>query len=88
MPPTIDPLFRNAWLNEQGNQKAVEIAEAFEHVYTRVREIVGPDNTREFALAKTHLEEAAMYCVKSMGQLSQNQVPQSQQQQSGQRKAA
>ena len=84
MPPTIDPLFQTPWLNEQGNRKALEIGEAFEHVYTRVNEIVGPDNTREFALVKTHLEEAAMYCVKAMGQLSQNQQPQSGQQ----RKAA
>lgn len=59
-------------LNEQGKQKAGEIARAFENLLNNIEAICGTDG-REISLVKTKLEEASFFAKKMMAQKPENQ---------------
>ncbi len=69
---TIDPLFTFHRLNPSGIDKAVMIAELFTDLKNRLS-ILCPENTREFAIVKTKLEEASFFAKKSMAGDKTNQ---------------
>lgn len=68
----MDALFRVYKLNEQGKQKAEEIATEFNALLVSMQTKCEFDATREFALVKTHLELACFYAKKAMAQQSAN----------------
>lgn len=68
-----DPLFQFHKLNEDGIIKAQEIAEIFTTALNELRDLC-PENTREFSLVKTKLEEASFFAKKSMANLEENQA--------------
>ncbi len=68
---TVNPIFATHQLNEQGRQKRQYIAEAFNDLYNHLEEWC--QNGREFSIVKTHLEDAALYAVKSMANIPSNQ---------------
>jgi len=61
----IDDLFAFNMLNEEGRSRAGDIAYLFHQCLEGLR-LLCPEGTREFALAKTKLEEACFYAKKSM----------------------
>lgn len=71
--------FKVHMLNENGKNKAVAIAEAFDTLLTRLREIEptlidghsGPGG-REMAIAATKLEEASFFAKKAMASQAHN----------------
>lgn len=63
--------FKVHMLNEEGKQKAKEIAEAFDALMTKLEAVV-PEG-REFAICKTKLEEACFFAKKGMAQ--ENSIP-------------
>ena len=68
----MDSLFQVHMLNEQGKEKAQEIANAFDQLLFRLSK-VAPSSGREYALVRTKLEEAAFYAKKSMASVPENQ---------------
>lgn len=69
---TTDPLFTSHKLNSQGQTKAIDIAQAFDELLSTLRDLC-PENTREFSITKTKLEEACFYAKKSMAMKEDNQ---------------
>lgn len=67
-----DPLFQFHRLNDDGIKKVEEIASHFTELLRQLR-IVCPENTREFAIVKTKLEEAGFFAKKAMANVSENQ---------------
>lgn len=68
----IDPLFQVHRLNEGGLKNAQLIGEAFNDLLKRLQ-FICPNSTREFAITKTKLEEAAFFAKKSMANDITNQ---------------
>lgn len=66
----MNKLFQVHRLNQDGMYKANEIAHAFNDLLVRL-EILCPDG-REFAIAKTKLEEAAFFAKKAMANDAKN----------------
>jgi len=64
-------------LNDEGKQKAVEIAEAFDGLLTRLKEIIPlremANGAREMAVTTTKLEEACFFAKKAMALQIENQ---------------
>ncbi len=68
----IDPLFDYKKLNERGIQKANAIADVFTVALNTLRSLC-LENTREFSIVKTKLEEASFFAKKSVAVLPENQ---------------
>ncbi len=60
-------------LNEQGKNKAREIAEAFDDCLEKLLKLCPPN--RELAITKTKLEEACFFAKKSMASSDENTDP-------------
>jgi hypothetical protein len=78
----MDGLFAFHRLNESGQTKAQFIALEFDHLLDRLRELCGePGNasnplreqSREFFILRTKLEEASMFAKKCMAMKLENQ---------------
>lgn len=72
----IDPLFDVHMLNDMGKAKATRIALAF----TSLLETLECDDScgkgsREMAVVRTKLQEAAFFAKRAMAVLPQNQLP-------------
>lgn len=68
----MEPLFTVHKLNEEGMKKAEVIAGEFTNLlYTLAT--VCPENTREFSIVKTKLEEASFFAKKAMASQPANQ---------------
>jgi hypothetical protein len=52
-------------LNQAGKEKAAAIADAFNWALEKLK-MVCPENTREFSICKTKLEEACFFAKKAM----------------------
>lgn len=63
-------LFQVHILNEQGKDKAKQIARAFDELHTKLS-VLCPDG-RELSVARTKLEEACFFAKKSMACDSSN----------------
>jgi hypothetical protein len=61
----IDPLFSFTVMSEEGRAKSQQIAEAFSKLLYDLEDIL-PGNSREFAIAKTKLEEASFFAKKAL----------------------
>lgn len=70
---TVDPLFEFHKLNEQGQTNAIDIANAFNDLLETLKEFC-PNNSREFSIVKTKLEEACFFAKKAMAMQPNNQV--------------
>lgn len=68
----MDPLFKVHMVNSAGKEKAQRIAQTFENCLSNLR-MICPENTREFAIVKTKLEEACFFAKKSMANVPENQ---------------
>ena len=68
----VNPLFSFHKLNEDGIQRAVAIAKAFDELLKTLNEIC-PDG-REFSIVKTKLEEASFFAKKSIANVPENQL--------------
>lgn len=68
----MDPLFEVHKLNSEGLRRAGVLAKAFNGLLEELRTLC-PENTREFSLVKTHLEEACFFAKKSIANLPENQ---------------
>ena len=68
----IDPLFTFHKLNPAGVEKAIHIAMAFSALKLSLSRFC-PENTREFAIVKTKLEEASFFAKKAMACDTKNQ---------------
>lgn len=68
----MSPLFQVHKLNDAGMAKARAIAEGFNALLEQLEGQCGAG--REFALAKTHLEQACIYAKKAMATQPENQV--------------
>jgi|HubBroStandDraft_3_1064219.scaffolds.fasta_scaffold403053_2 hypothetical protein len=77
----INPLFQFHKLNDEGQKKAIGIAEAFSELLEKLNYLatgsqvypVAPPNCRELAIVKTKLEEACFFAKKAMAVLPENQ---------------
>ena len=69
----MDNLFTVHLLNEDGKQKAAEIAEYFDSCLDGLKTVC-PENTREFSIVKTKLEEACFFAKKAMATDTENQI--------------
>lgn len=71
------PLFRVHLLNEQGVEKARQLATSFDDLLDQLERLVGPTgvNSREFSIVKTNLETASFYAKKAMASQPENQKP-------------
>ena len=58
-------------LNEQGKQKAREIAQAFDELLTKLL-VINPGPSREMSLVRTKLEEGCFFAKKAMASQSVN----------------
>lgn len=65
--------FQTHKLNSAGFDKAIAISHNFNELVEKL-EIVCPAN-REFAIARTKLEEACFFAKKAMARLAENQQP-------------
>lgn len=68
----IDPLFKVHTLNNDGIRRAASLALAFNGLLEELR-VLCPENTREFSIVKTKLEEACFFAKKSIANLPENQ---------------
>lgn len=64
----VDPLFQVHLLNDEGKEKANQLAQTFNECLQKVAEIIGPTVSREQALVRTHMELASFYSKKAMAQ--------------------
>jgi hypothetical protein len=65
----MNALFSVHLLNEQGKQKAGQLAHAFDDLLDVVEKVVGigpTGSTREMAIVRTKLEEACFFAKKAM----------------------
>lgn len=69
----MDSLFQVHRLNDNGLKRAEVLAGAFDRLLTELRGVC-PENTREFSLVKTKLEEASFFAKKSIANLPENQL--------------
>lgn len=67
----MDSLFEVHRLNNSGMAKASSIAACFDGLLLQLKTIC-PDNSREFSIVKTKLEEAAFFAKKAMAKLPEN----------------
>jgi len=67
----MDPLFAVHQLNDAGIAKATAIAQCFDGLLIQLRQLC-TENSREFAIVKTKLEEAAFFAKKSMANQPEN----------------
>ena len=58
-------------LNDQGKQKAREIAQAFDELLTKLL-VINPGPSREMSLVRTKLEEGCFFAKKAMASQSAN----------------
>jgi hypothetical protein len=65
------PEFKVHILNDDGIQKAKDIAALFNELLTKIGKLCPPG--REFSIVKTKLEEASFFAKKSMAQFEVNQ---------------
>ena len=66
---STNPTFQTHLLNEEGKKNAQNIGATFDKLLNELTDLHGCSmNTREFALARTHLEIACFYAKKSMAQ--------------------
>jgi len=68
----MDSLFQFHKLNQSGQEKAQLIAEYFDLLLKGLKSQC-PENTREFSVVKTKLEEACFFAKKSMAIQKENQ---------------
>jgi len=68
----MDPLFEVHILNEVGKANAQHIAQVFELAVTSLRDVCPLG--REWAIARTKLEEACFFAKKAMANNPTNQV--------------
>ena len=61
-------------LNEEGKEKARAIAAEFSTLLDRLEALCGP-GSREMALTKTHLQDAAFWAKRAMAVQLVNQAP-------------
>jgi hypothetical protein len=61
----IDPLFSFTVMSEEGKAKSQYIAEVFSTLLYALEDTL-PGNNREFAIAKTKLEEASFFAKKAL----------------------
>lgn len=66
----MNPEFTFHLLNETGKEKAMKIANAFDHLLDQLKQLC-PEN-REFSIVKTKLEEAGFFAKKSMAKYPAN----------------
>ncbi len=69
----MDELFKFHQLNEEGKQKAQEIADTFQELLDNLKTLCY-EPSREFSIVKTKLEEACFFAKKSMAVRTENQV--------------
>lgn len=70
----MDAAFKFHKLNEQGQAKAQKIAEAFDRLVQEIEPLSKTDRgAREFAVARTKLEEACFFTKKAMAVCPDNQ---------------
>lgn len=70
----MNALFQTHILNDAGIAKARRLGELFNDLLIHVEDITADGrNSREFSLAKTHLEEACFFAKKAMAQSPHNQ---------------
>lgn len=62
---SIDPLFSFTQLNDEGKEKAIDIAVIFTDLLRSLEEVL-PGNSREISIIKTKLEEASFYAKKAL----------------------
>ena len=67
----IDPLFSFTIMSLEGRAKSTEIAVAFSNLLFTL-EVLLPGNSREFAIAKTKLEEASFFAKKALRNYKEN----------------
>lgn len=67
----MDALFKSHRLNEAGMKKAQEIGSLFDELGLGLAERC--PTSREYSLARTHLEQACFYAKKAVAQLPENQ---------------
>jgi len=68
----MDPLFEVHKLNATGLRRANDLAKAFNGLLEELR-VLCPEQTREFSIVKTKLEEACFFAKKSIANLAENQ---------------
>jgi hypothetical protein len=61
----MDPLFDTYRLNEEGQHKLLQIGELFSATLKTLRGYCA-ENTREFAIVQTHLQDAKLHAVIAM----------------------
>lgn len=69
----IRPEFAVHILNEEGIQKAKDIAFLFSEFLDKLESYIGPPG-REVAIVKTKLEEAGFFAKKAMSRLQENRI--------------
>ena len=67
----IAPLFYFTVMTETGKNKSQLIAEAFSNLLYELEDLM-PGNNREFAIAKTKLEEASFFAKKALRNYKEN----------------
>jgi hypothetical protein len=67
----IDPLFSFTTMTDLGKDRSRDIAIAFTLLLQTLEEIL-PGNSREFAIAKTKLEEASFFAKKALRNYKEN----------------
>jgi hypothetical protein len=67
----IDPLFSFTVMSEEGRTKSQHIAEMFSTLLHALEDTL-PGNNREFAIAKTKLEEASFFAKKALRNYKEN----------------
>lgn len=72
MEMTMDPLFEVHMLNDNGKQKALAIAAAFDKLLNELQLMV-PEG-RHMSIVKTHLEEACFSANKAIANVKENQA--------------
>lgn len=70
----MNELFKAYKLNEKGMEKAKGIAEKFNHLFLELyADFLENNESREWSIAKTKLEEACFYTKKAMAKMPWNQ---------------
>jgi hypothetical protein len=66
-----NPLFATHLLNADGLTKAMRISLAFTELYNELK-LITPQDSREWSLAQTRLEEACFFAKKAMAVRDEN----------------